>query len=101
MQGQLPEVDTIIPTIFGFDKAYLTNFSGDKSIWPLHMTIGNILKYLHRGRSTRAWICNGLLLMVTMDGMESRMQWHAVVHHILQLLRISDLLYITCSNGFT
>jgi len=65
------------------------------------MTIGNIPKDLRRERSTRAWICIGLLPKVKMDGMESRVQWHAAVHHILQPLRSSDPLYITCSDSFT
>lgn len=31
----------VIPIIFGSDETFQTNFSGDKNIWPLIMSIGN------------------------------------------------------------
>ncbi|KAF8415651.1 hypothetical protein EV426DRAFT_541671, partial [Tirmania nivea] len=49
-----PEYSTIVPIICTSDKAHLTKFSGNKSIWPLYITIGNIPKDIHRERSTRA-----------------------------------------------
>src|SRR5690554_2804261 len=60
-QGHLPEGGTLIPLIFASDKTHLTNFSGDKSIWPVHLTIGNIDKSLRAETSKRAWVLVGLL----------------------------------------
>ncbi|KAF8422127.1 hypothetical protein EV426DRAFT_535892, partial [Tirmania nivea] len=74
IQDEYPKHSTIVPIIYASDEAHLTNFSGDKSIWPLYMTIGNILKDIRRERSTRAWICIGLLLTIKIDNVESRIQ---------------------------
>jgi hypothetical protein len=101
VQEGLPQGSTIIPIICASDKAHLTNFSGDKSIWPLYMTIGNIPKDIWRERSKRAWICIGLLPTTKIDQVESRMQWHAAVHHILRPLRTPDPLSLACSDGLT
>ena len=42
LQKALPEGSTIVPLIFFSDETHLTNFSGDKKIWPIYMTIGNL-----------------------------------------------------------
>ncbi|KAF8419157.1 hypothetical protein EV426DRAFT_510350, partial [Tirmania nivea] len=101
MQDKHPKYSTIVPIICASDKAHLTNFSGDKSIWPLYMTIGNIPKDIYRERSTRAWICIGLLLTIKIDNIQSHIQWRAAIHHILWPLRTLGSQFIVCSNGFT
>ncbi|KAF8416287.1 hypothetical protein EV426DRAFT_541380, partial [Tirmania nivea] len=73
-QNEHPEHSTIVPIICISDKAYLTNFSGNKSIWPLYMTIENILKDIRRECSIRAWICIGPLPTIKIDNVESRIQ---------------------------
>ncbi|KAF8415155.1 hypothetical protein EV426DRAFT_541759, partial [Tirmania nivea] len=95
-QDEHPEHSTIVPIIYASNKAHLTNFLGNKSIWLLYMTIGNILKDIRRERSTRAWICIGLMPMIKIDNVQSRMQWHATIHHILRPLRS-----VICSDSFT
>ena len=65
------------------------------------MTIGNIPKDIRRERSTRAWICIGLLPTIKIENVEARMQWHAAVHHILQPLRAAGPLSLVCYDGFT
>ena len=52
----LPAGGSIIPIILASDKTHLTNFSGDKSAWPLYMSIGTIHKDVRRIASKRAWI---------------------------------------------
>ena len=69
-----PDGATIIPIICASDKAQLTNFSGDKSIWPLYMTIGNIPKHIRRERSKNAWICIGLLPTIPLDNVRPNLQ---------------------------
>ncbi|KAF8436742.1 hypothetical protein BDZ91DRAFT_756744 [Kalaharituber pfeilii] len=59
-QSTLPPQSTIVPIICASDKTHLTNFSGDKYLWPLYMTIGNIDKELRREKSSLAWICIGM-----------------------------------------
>lgn len=48
MQILSPDGTTIIPLIFSTDKTQLTNFSGDKSAYPVYVTIGNIPSWLRR-----------------------------------------------------
>jgi len=41
-QTQIPVGSTLVPVLFALDQTHLTNFSGDKKLWPLNMSIGNI-----------------------------------------------------------
>ncbi|RPA72164.1 hypothetical protein BJ508DRAFT_194722, partial [Ascobolus immersus RN42] len=51
----------VIPLIFGSDETFQTNFSGDKNIWPLNITVGNIPS-AHRNKPTSsAWRLLALL----------------------------------------
>jgi hypothetical protein len=34
--------DTVVPLIFMSDRTHLSNFAGDKTEWPVYMTIGNL-----------------------------------------------------------
>ncbi|KAG1843439.1 hypothetical protein F4604DRAFT_1884605 [Suillus subluteus] len=43
-QGKLPPGATIAPIILASDKTSLSQFHGDKSAWPIYLTIGNIEK---------------------------------------------------------
>lgn len=43
-QKKLPAGATIAPMIIVLDKTQLSNFSGDKSVWSVHLMIGNIEK---------------------------------------------------------
>ena len=52
---------TLVPVLLASDKTHLTNYSGDKSGWPLYMSIGNIHKDIRRKLSNNAWILLGLL----------------------------------------
>ncbi|KAG1719436.1 uncharacterized protein EDB91DRAFT_1240600 [Suillus paluster] len=68
-QKALPEGATIAPIILSSDKMSLSQFRGDKSAWPVYMSIGNITKAKRRQASARAnspdWLfhhCMALLL---------------------------------------
>ncbi|KAJ3834162.1 hypothetical protein F5878DRAFT_516995, partial [Lentinula raphanica] len=56
VQGQIPEGGTIAPVIIASDKTQLTQFSGNKSAYPVYMTLGNIPKTTRRKPGTRACI---------------------------------------------
>ena len=56
----LPEGRTIIPVIFASDATQLTGFSGDKSAWPIYMTLGNFQS------STRQQLSKQSMLLLTL-----------------------------------
>ncbi|KAJ3748191.1 hypothetical protein EV360DRAFT_89847, partial [Lentinula raphanica] len=56
VQGQIPEGGTVAPVIIATDKTQLTQFSGNKSAYPVYMTLGNIPKTTRRKPGTRACI---------------------------------------------
>jgi len=49
--------------LFTSDQTCLTNFSGDKKLWPLFMTFGNIRSEISNKPSSQAWILVGLPLI--------------------------------------
>ncbi|KLO04335.1 hypothetical protein SCHPADRAFT_798623, partial [Schizopora paradoxa] len=61
LQEQLPEGATVVPIILGSDKTQLSVFTGDKSSWPVYITIGNIPKADRRCPSKRTQTLLGYL----------------------------------------
>ncbi|KAF8427093.1 hypothetical protein BGX38DRAFT_1106329 [Terfezia claveryi] len=59
-QKTLPVRSSLVPVLFKSDQTCLTNFSGDKKLWPLFMSIGNILSEICNKPSSQAWILIGL-----------------------------------------
>ena len=43
-EKKLPPGCTTVPVILASDKTHLSDFSGNKSAWPVYLTIGNIKK---------------------------------------------------------
>ncbi|KAJ3965272.1 hypothetical protein EV361DRAFT_776715, partial [Lentinula raphanica] len=64
VQGQLPSGATLAPVILATDKTQLTQFSGNKSAYPVYLTLGNIPKELRRKPGTRACV---LLAYLSVD----------------------------------
>ncbi|KAF8328381.1 uncharacterized protein EI90DRAFT_2926108, partial [Cantharellus anzutake] len=46
---------TILAIILGSDKTHLTNFSGDKKMHPIYLSLGNIHKSIRNKPTKRAW----------------------------------------------
>ena len=57
----MPEGATPVPIICASDVTFLTNFSGDKKVWPLYMTIGNIMSSTLNKESKHATVLGALL----------------------------------------
>jgi hypothetical protein len=57
----LPIGTSLIPVLITSDQTCLTNFSGDKKLWPIFMSLGNIPSGIRNKPSNQAWILLGLL----------------------------------------
>ncbi|KAF8550904.1 hypothetical protein OG21DRAFT_1418931, partial [Imleria badia] len=60
-QHCLPTGSTIAPVILASDKTELTRFRGDKTAWPVYLTIGNISKHVRRQPASHASVLLGYL----------------------------------------
>ncbi|KAF9064710.1 hypothetical protein BDP27DRAFT_1230066 [Rhodocollybia butyracea] len=64
VQHAIPEGGTVCPVIIASDKTNLTRFSGNKSAYPVYLTIGNLPKALRQKPS--AWAC-ALIAYLSVD----------------------------------
>ena len=94
--------------IIGSDKTNLTQFSGDKFVWPVYITVGNINKAIHQKPLEDAVILLGYLPVSKLDKIlpsaKSALQhqlFHNCIKELLQLLVKAGAngIEILCSNG--
>ena len=52
---------TLVPVLLASDQTHLINFSGDKKLWPVYISIGNIDSTIRNKPTMHAWIPLALL----------------------------------------
>ncbi|KAF8430818.1 hypothetical protein BGX38DRAFT_1079218, partial [Terfezia claveryi] len=57
----IPIGSTLVPVLLASDQTHLTNFSGDKKLWPLYKSIGNIKSTIYNKPTMNTWILIALL----------------------------------------
>jgi hypothetical protein len=94
-----------VPVLFGSDKTHLTDFTGDKSAWPLYMSIGNIRKDVRRTASRRAWILVAFIPIPPKGASDIHGSWHQAIATILKPLKDVNIagpgFEWDCADGFT
>ncbi|EDR03415.1 uncharacterized protein LACBIDRAFT_331514 [Laccaria bicolor S238N-H82] len=109
IQELLPLGATVVPVIISSDKTWLSQFQGDKSAWPVYLTIGNISKDIWHQASSRATILIRYLPVGKFDCFTEKAHQamcYCTFHHCMSILTGSLVsagtngVNMTCPNGF-
>jgi hypothetical protein len=78
---------TVSPVILASDKTELSRFRGDKTAWPVCLTIGNISKHIRRQPARYASILVGYLPVSKLDAFENNsVARHRLFHYCMRRL---------------
>ncbi|KAF5328932.1 hypothetical protein D9758_016819 [Tetrapyrgos nigripes] len=107
-QSEVPDGATISPIILSSDKTQLSQFRGDKSAWPVYLTIGNISKEVRREPSSYATVLLGYLPIGKFNcyaDSERQFARYRLFHHCMGIIIQSiadaemDGVPMTCADG--
>lgn len=102
---------TILPLIFSSDKTQLSAFSGDKTAYPIYLTLGNIPNHIRRKPSMHAQILVGYLptsKAVEVENKNTRSRFHMAIFHAAVSVLMKEVesaindggWEISCGDGF-
>ncbi|KAH7907825.1 hypothetical protein BJ138DRAFT_1013929 [Hygrophoropsis aurantiaca] len=109
VQEQLPKGATVAPVILSSDKTTLSQFRGDKSAWPLYLTLGNISKSIRRQPSSHSTVLIGYIPVGKYDCYTDKSKQFAryrVFHYCVRLVLESlakagrEGVKMVCSDGY-
>ncbi|KDQ14714.1 hypothetical protein BOTBODRAFT_84964, partial [Botryobasidium botryosum FD-172 SS1] len=90
---KLPRGATVVPVILASDETRLTNLAGNKTAYPLYITVGTIDKSVQRKPSNHATILLGYLPTTTLSVFSDKTRsakdnslFHICMSHILKPL---------------
>ncbi|KAG1760626.1 hypothetical protein EDD22DRAFT_980541 [Suillus occidentalis] len=102
-QTLLPDGATLVPVILSSDKTQLCQFRGDKTAYPVYLTIGNISKSIRRKPSFHTQKLIGYLPTVSLDGtdisVDSACLTRAQLFHYAMRMVTSSLRTGPLANG--
>ncbi|KAI0085458.1 hypothetical protein BDY19DRAFT_896743 [Irpex rosettiformis] len=109
IQMKLPVGATVVPVILSSDKTRLSQFRGDKSAWPVYLTIGNIDKETRRQSSSHATVLLGYIPVPKLDCCSSdnlkKVTRYTLFHQCMRVMLDSlveagsEGVEMTCADG--
>ncbi|KAG1893739.1 uncharacterized protein F5891DRAFT_962498 [Suillus fuscotomentosus] len=103
LQTLLPDGATLVPVILSSDKTQLCQFRGDKTAYPVYLTIGNISKSIRHKPSFHTQKLIGYLPTVSLDGtdisVDSARLTRAQLFHYAMRMVTSSLRAGPLANG--
>ncbi|KAI0086605.1 hypothetical protein BDY19DRAFT_864872, partial [Irpex rosettiformis] len=109
IQMKLPVGATVVPIILSSDKTRLSQFRGDKSAWPVYLTIGNIDKETRRQSSSHATVLLGYIPVPKLDCCSSdnlkKVTRYTLFHQCMRVILHSLVeagskgIEMTCADG--